>query len=106
MSIALTIAGADKAGALAQILTFLMRHGHSVIGQKFSDSAAGEKLLVIRVDTRELDRAALSTELKSLNSAFELVEAVIESTVGSDRQSATGSASGDALIKEMAKQFP
>jgi hypothetical protein len=44
------------------------------------DRAVGRKLLVIRLDTRERDQTALSTELKSINSAFELVDAVIEST--------------------------
>jgi hypothetical protein len=36
----------------------------------------GRKLLVIRLDTRERDQTALSTELKSINSAFELVDAL------------------------------
>jgi hypothetical protein len=36
----------------------------------------GRKLLVIRLDTRKRDQTALSTELKSINSAFELVDAL------------------------------
>jgi hypothetical protein len=36
----------------------------------------GRKFLVIRLDTRERDQTALSTELKSINSAFELVDAL------------------------------
>jgi hypothetical protein len=36
----------------------------------------GRKLLVIRLYTRERDQTALSTELKSINSAFELVDAL------------------------------
>jgi hypothetical protein len=70
------------------------------------DRAVGRKLLVIRFDTRERDQTALSIELKSINSAFELVDAVIESTAGSGRQSAAGPASDDALIKEKRQDEP
>jgi hypothetical protein len=56
------------------VIVFFIRRGRKM--WFIDDRAVGRKLLVIRLDTRERDQTALSTELKSINSAFELVDAL------------------------------
>jgi predicted hydrocarbon binding protein len=88
----ITISGADKAGASAQILTFLVRQGYGLKDHQITQAPSGSRHLKIRFDHTELDRTRLAAEIKSLNQAYSVVQA--------PGQSATD------LVKEMAGKFP
>src|SRR6266850_1108789 len=89
-----TIAGADKSGALARISTLLVRKGYRLKGQQLTESA-GTKLVRITLDLIQVDPDKLTAEIKSLNPDYRIVNVEVE-----------GGQSAAGLVKEMAGQFP
>jgi hypothetical protein len=103
----ITISGADKAGALARILTFFVQKGYRVKGQQISESPAGSRILKIRLDLAQVDRDRLAAELKTLNPDYNVVGVGFDGTDdGSDKKPQTAAQSASSLIKQMASQFP
>jgi hypothetical protein len=86
----ITIGGTDQPGASAQILSFLARKGYDLKDYRIAKTAAGSTLK-IKLDLTQLDHARLAADLKSLNPAYIVIE---------------GPASGAALLKTLAGQFP
>jgi len=102
-----TISGADKAGALARILTFFVQKGYHVKGQQISESPSGSRILKIRLDLAQVNRDQLAAELKSLNPDYNVVGVGFDGTDGgADKKPQTPDQSASALIKQMAGQFP
>jgi predicted hydrocarbon binding protein len=99
-----TISGADRAGALAQILSLLARKGYSLKGQQIVESPGGSRLLKIRLDLAQLDKERLSAEIKTLNPLYEITDVGIEGDAKGARNSPAQATS--ALLKEMAAKFP
>ena len=92
--VTITISGADKSGALARISALLVRGGYPLKGQQLVESASGAKFVKVTLDVKQLDRAKLAAELKSLGPEFTLV-------------GMEGAPSGPApTLKEIAAKFP
>lgn len=92
--VTITIAGADKSGALARIAAFLVRSGYPLKGQQLVESPSGAKLVKISIDVAQIDRAKLAAEIKALGPEYKLVE------VGADQSAAAPS------LKDIAAKFP
>src|SRR5690348_15090839 len=105
MDTVITISGADKAGSLARILSFLAHKGYGVKGQQITELPSGARLLKFRVSLAQIDKGRLATEIKGLNPDYELVNVAFEGD-GAVKQAKTPEESAAALIKEMANKFP
>ena len=107
METVITIGGADKAGALARLVVFLTHKGYSVKGQRITELPSGSRLLKIRLGLAEVDKDALSTELRALDPHYSVLSVAFEGGNGAEKKTAqTPAQSAAALIKEMANQFP
>lgn len=105
MDTIITISGADKAGSLARILTFLAHKGYGVKGQQITDLPSGSRLLKFRVSLAQIDKERLSAEIKALNADYEVVNVAFEGD-GTAKRAKTPEESAAELIKEMAGKFP
>jgi hypothetical protein len=108
METVITISGGDKAGSLARILGFLANKGYAPKGQQITELPSGSRLLKIRLDFVQIDKALLSAEIQGLNPDYHLIGVAFEGPDARDaeREAKTPSQSAAALIKEMAGQFP
>lgn len=103
----ITISGADKAGALARILTFLTHKGYRVKGQQIAESPSGSRILKVRLDLAQVDRDRLALEIKGLNPDYNVIGVGFDGADGGqDKKAETPTQSASALIKQMAGQFP
>ena len=105
MDTVITISGADKAGSLARILTFLAHKGYGVKGQQITELPSGSRLLKFRVSLAEIDKARLGAEIKALNPEYEVVNVALEGA-GAESRGKTPEESAAELIKEMAAKYP
>ena len=105
METVITIAGADKAGSLARLVVFLTRKGYAVKGQRIAELPSGSRLLKIRIGLAQLDKEQLDAELKQLDPEFSVLS-IAFGDAGGAVKAATPAQSAEALIKEMAAQFP
>jgi hypothetical protein len=107
METIITLSGADKAGSLARLVVFLSRKGYVVKGQRITELPSGARLLKIRLELAQVDKEALSAEIKALDPAYSVLSVTFD---GDDRASSrtaqTAAQSAADLIKEMARQFP
>ena len=106
MDTVITISGADKAGSLARILSFLAHKGYGVKGQQISELPSGSRLLKFKVSLAQIDKDRLAAEIKGLNPEYQLVNVAFEGDGAADKRARTPEDSAAALIKEMAGQFP
>jgi predicted hydrocarbon binding protein len=106
MDTVITISGADKAGSLARILSFLAHKGYGVKGQQITELPSGSRLLKFKVSLAQIDKGRLAAEIKGLNSDYELVNVAFEGEGAAAKQAKTPEESAAALIKEMANKFP
>ncbi len=103
----ITISGADKAGALARILTFFSQKGYQVKGQQISESPSGSRILKIRLGLAQVNRDRLTAELKTLSPDYEIVAVGFDGAEeGPDKKPQTPDQAAAALIKQMASRFP
>jgi predicted hydrocarbon binding protein len=103
----ITISGADKAGALARILSFFGQKGYHVKGQQISESPSGSRILKIRLDLAQVNRDQLAAELKSLNPDYNIVAVGFDGAeAGADKKPQTPDQSASTVIKQMAAKFP
>lgn len=105
METVITISGADKAGSLARLVVFLTHKGYRVKGQRIAELPSGARLLKMRIGLAQVDKEALSAELKELDPDFSVVSIAFGDEAGVVK-AATPAQSAEALIKEMAAQFP
>lgn len=105
MDTIITIRGADKAGSLARILSFLAHKGYGVKGQQILELPSGSRLLKFRVGLAQIDKERLSAEIKALNADYEVVNVAFEGN-GAEKRAKTPEESTAELIKEMASKFP
>lgn len=105
MDTVITISGADKAGSLARILTFLAHKGYGVKGQQITELPSGARLLKFRVSLAQVDKERLGAEIKALNPEYEVVNVAFEGA-GAGKRAKTPEESAAELIKEMASKFP
>ena len=105
METVITIRGADKAGSLARILSFLAHKGYGVKGQQITELPSGARLLKFRVSLAQIDKERLGAEIKALNPDYEVVNVAFEGG-GSALRTKTPEESAAELIKEMASKFP
>src|SRR5262252_6231397 len=94
----ITISGADKAGALARIVSFFGRKGYGLRGHQILDATSGSKLLVIKLDVPRADSEELANDVKHVDPAFNAVEIAFEGA--EDRAESTPKASQSEVIKE------
>lgn len=106
MDTVITISGADKAGSLARILSFLAHKGYGVKGQQLVELPSGSRLLKFRVSLAQIDKERLAGEIKSLNPEYEVVNVAFEGEGAAQARTKTPEESAAALIKEMAGKFP
>src|SRR6185436_2417163 len=66
----ITISGADKAGSLARIVSFLSHKGYRVKGQKIAELPSGSRLLSIRLGLALLDKNRLAAEIRALDADY------------------------------------
>jgi predicted hydrocarbon binding protein len=102
----ITIRGADKAGSLARILSFLAHKGYGVKGQQITELPSGSRLLKFKVSLAQIDKGRLAAEIKGLNPDYELVNVAFEGEGAAAKQTRTPEESAAGLIKEMASKFP
>src|SRR5690242_4721 len=105
MDTVITISGADKAGSLARILSFLAHKGYGVKGQQITELPSGSRLLKFRVSLAQIDKERLSAEIKTLNADYEVVNVAFEGS-GGEKRAKTPEESAAGLIKEMADKLP
>lgn len=91
--VTITIAGAERSGALARISALLVRKGYPMKGQHLVDSGSA-KLVKITIDVAHIDRAKLAAEISALSPEYKLVE------VEADQAGAAPS------LKDIAAKFP
>jgi hypothetical protein len=106
MDTVITISGADKAGSLARILSFLAHKGYGVKGQQITELPSGSRLLKFRVSLAQIDKERLAAEIKGLNPEYEVVNVAFEGDGIAGKRSRTPEESAAALIREMANRFP
>jgi hypothetical protein len=103
----ITITGADKAGALARILSFFGQKGYRVKGQQIMESPSGSRILKIRLDLAQVNRDQLAAELKTLNPDYDIVAVGFDGAeAGAEKKPQTPDQSANAVIKQMAAEFP
>jgi hypothetical protein len=105
METVITISGADKAGSLARLVVFLTHKGYAVKGQRITELPSGSRLLKIRLGLAQVDKEQLSAELQELDPAYSVLS-VTFGEEGGTAKAQTPAQSAEALIKEMAGQFP
>jgi predicted hydrocarbon binding protein len=105
METVITISGADKAGSLARLVVFLTHKGYSVKGQRIAELPSGKRLLKMRIGLAQVDKEQLCVELKALDPDFNVLS-IAFGDEGGVVKAATPAQSAEALIKEMAAQFP
>jgi len=91
--VTITIGGAEKSGALARVSALLVRNGYPVKGQQLVDGPSGARLMKVMIDALQVDRAKLTSELRSLGSEFTLL-------------GMEGASSGAPSLKDIAAKFP
>jgi predicted hydrocarbon binding protein len=106
MDTIVTISGADKAGSLARILSFLAHKGYGVKGQQITELPSGSRLLKFRLGLAQLDKERLAAEIKALNPDYEVINVSFEGNGSAEKRATSPEQSAAALIKEMAGKFP
>lgn len=106
MDTIITITGADKAGSLARILSFLAHKGYGVKGQQVIELPSGSRLLKFRLSLPQLDKERLAAEIKTLNPRYELAKIAFEGPGVVEQRAKAEERSAAAFIGEMATRFP